>query len=302
MTTLKCGEEKIMLGNIYGPRTDVEKSLFLNQLNKIVKPHIENETDGNILLFGDINIVKNNLIDNVSGNPHSENIVKKLNSTLNELHLHDIWRLNNPNKKVYTWCRKNPFIARRLDYIFASTSLLSNCFDTEIKNIGFSDHKTCSFVLDFTGFRKGPSTYKMNTELLRQKDFIDIIKRKISDTLVEADMHLINPHYTWELIKAEIRAESMLFSKNMAKNKNYEKSELTKKLSILEEQVTIQPQNKDILDSIIEIKKKLEIFSINESRGAQIRAGIKFAEEGEKITNFFLIWKNKDPKTTQFLL
>ena len=70
-----------------------------------------------------IHIMKNNDLDNVSGNPHSTNIVNKFNSTINDLQIHDIWRLKNPNKKIFTWSRKNPFLARRLDYIFASTAL-----------------------------------------------------------------------------------------------------------------------------------------------------------------------------------
>ena len=77
-------------------------------------------------------------------------LVKKINNVTNELQLHDVWRINNPNKKIYTLCRKNPFTARRLDNIFTSTSLFYCCRDAGVKNIGFSDHKICTLILDFS--------------------------------------------------------------------------------------------------------------------------------------------------------
>ena len=63
VTTLKYGEGTILLGNIYGPCTDAEKSIFLNQLKNTLNPRTENETNGNILIFGDLNIMKNNKLD-----------------------------------------------------------------------------------------------------------------------------------------------------------------------------------------------------------------------------------------------
>ena len=223
ITTIRYDEGRFLLCNSYGPRTDAEKSLFLNKLHNIISPHIDDDTDGNIVLFGDMNIVKSNEMDIVSGNHHSINIVKKFNYITNELQLHDVWRIKNPNKKIYTWCRKRPFTARRLDYIFTSTSLLYSCRDVVIRNIGFSDHKLCTLILDFSTFERGPSTYKLNTEILNHKKFIDDVKIKINNTLLLKTEHNLDPHSTWELIKAEIRAESMLFSRNLAKTKNIEK-------------------------------------------------------------------------------
>ena len=59
---------------------------FFDKLKIIVSPDIDNETDGNIVVFGDMNIIKSNEMDIVSGNPHSINIIKKkTNHITNEL-------------------------------------------------------------------------------------------------------------------------------------------------------------------------------------------------------------------------
>ena len=175
-----------------------------------------------------------------------------------------------------------------MDYIFTSSSLLVFCRDVEVKNIGFSDHKLCTLLLDFSTFERGPSTYKLNTEILNHKQFIDEVKIKINNSLSLSNEHNLDPHLTWELVKAEIRAQSISFSKNLAKNKNVEKKELTKKLSLLEEEITLHPENSYILEEIMCTKKKLELFSIKESNGAQLRAGVQFAEQGEKNNKYFL--------------
>ena len=65
-------------------------------------------------------------------------LIENFNTKINELQLHGIWRIRNPLCKSFTWNRSNPFIGRRLDYIFVSEPLLDFCHGAEISNIGFS--------------------------------------------------------------------------------------------------------------------------------------------------------------------
>ena len=45
---------------------------------------------------GDINIVKNNEMDIISGNKHDQHVVDKFNQFINELNFVDVWRNYNP--------------------------------------------------------------------------------------------------------------------------------------------------------------------------------------------------------------
>ena len=95
--------------------------------------------------------------------------------------LNDIWRLMKGKKREFTWSKKNPFIARRLDYILTSEDLIPFCKNCHILELGFSDHKAVALNIDFSSFQRGPSYYKFNVSLLHDemlvKEIISEIER-----------------------------------------------------------------------------------------------------------------------------
>ena len=123
------------------------------------------------------------------------NTVEKLNQFVNELNLGDVWRIFHPDKKRHTWRRGQ--LARRLDYIFTEENLLNFVEHTDIKNIGFSDHSCCIVTLSFSKFKRGPSYYKMNTELLKDIKYVNLIKKQIPIIL---NKHVnLNKQQRWEM-------------------------------------------------------------------------------------------------------
>ena len=73
----------------------------------------------------------------------------------------------------------NPFIARRLVFIFVSESAFPFCKDSSIENFGFSDQKGVIINLDFTCFKRGPSCYKFNNSLLKDLNFVNTLAEEI---------------------------------------------------------------------------------------------------------------------------
>ena len=71
-----------------------------------------------IMICGDFNCVLDNDAHIISGEKQAEGTVVKFNTILNKCDLHGTWRLCNPNNRDYTWSKRTPFVARRLDYIF----------------------------------------------------------------------------------------------------------------------------------------------------------------------------------------
>ena len=49
----------------------------------------------------------------------------------------------------------------------------------------------------------------------------------------------------------------------------------------------MHPDDSETLDKYLKAKSKFELILINESEGARIRAGQKWAQDGEKIPNSF---------------
>ena len=74
-----------------------------------------------VSLTGDFNITLNLHLDSYNytqlNNPSARN---EMLSIINKYNLYDMFRLNHPDEKRYTWRRKNPLKQARLDYFIVS--------------------------------------------------------------------------------------------------------------------------------------------------------------------------------------
>ena len=168
VSCIKFENSAFILVNVYAPCVQAEKIIFLDDISRVIANFCEN-TIYNTVVFGDFNMVLNNDLDIIEGQKHNTHIVNKFNAFKSDLLLVDVWRELHGRKKEFTWCRKNPFIARRLDYIFTSESLLPFCKDANIEHFGFSDHNGVSLVIDFSSFKRGRSSFKFNVSRLKKK-------------------------------------------------------------------------------------------------------------------------------------
>ena len=94
----------------------------------------------------------------------------------------DIWSVNNPHKKLFTFQQKHfsDIIHRRLDYIFLSNSLQESVKKTEIVNALSFDHSPvfCSFFNNDT-FVLVSDVWKFNNFLLFNTYFVKKLKSHI---------------------------------------------------------------------------------------------------------------------------
>ena len=286
ISSINLDPEPIIIVNIYGPNSDKEKSIFLNNIQSIVDDSCHDGVLGkNLVILGDFNVVLNNDLDIISGLPHSKHTVDNFNSLINRMNLVDIWRVNNRNTRAFTWsCNRPKFTARRLDYIFLSNSLTHYYKDVKLKNFGFSDHKGVIIDLVFDTFKRGPPHYKFNKRLLNNIEFINKVRSEIE----KIETMDLNPHLKWEYAKIQIRTYGMVYGrKNSSDNEN--KSKIThQKILEIENLLINDPTNDDLLTSLSKLKKDLELYNITKTEGARIRSRIKWAEKGEKCTKYFL--------------
>ena len=96
------------------------------------------------------------------------------NRTLHELGFTDTWRTLHNDQKMHTWRRNS--IARRLDYLFTDDTLMPFLQSSEIVNLGFSDHLACIAHWKFNTFKRGSSYYKMNTDILKDINYINMTR------------------------------------------------------------------------------------------------------------------------------
>ena len=291
VSSLQLGLEKINIINVYGPSETRDKAEFFQNLGPIIKDNLEGY-DHNSIVLGDMNIAKGDL-DILSGAPHSKAIRQSFNFFIESLQLIDAFRVVHPEVKTFTWrktCRRPRKgwcnSARRIDYILINENLNPYIRSCSVVNPGFSDHRAILLELEFSSFSFGPGLFKLNTSLLRDKNYCRIINEEIRNTVEEYKG--LNPQVVWEMVKINVREISQQYSRYLARerkllNNNYE-SELKQLESLLEQ----YPEDTELNMKADAVKNKLETEDLYKSKGAQIRSRTKYIEEGERNTKFFL--------------
>ena len=290
---------KQVIVNIYAPNDDNEKIIFYDKVSLIIRQVMLEKPDFSLICAGDFNTVHDNELDIISGGEHNIDVVNRFKQLINENVTIDSWRLLHPGEKMYTWRRGD--ISRRLDYILVGEDIVQYLQKATIDSIGFSDHLLTSIVLKFNKFKFGKSYYKMNVSVLQDIQYINMMKNKIPEII--QDNSVLDPHLKWEMTKKEIKEITISYCKNLAVKKREEKLNLTAELEELKIQIANNPKNDYLISKQAHLRMKWEEFLIEETRGKQIRGGVKWIEEGEKCSKFFLaLEKSRAANNTIFEL
>lgn len=170
-------DHRMTLAAIYGPNED--NPTFFHQIQR----QIENIGNSSVILGGDWNVPLDYDNDTLKyihrNNEKSNEQIKKL---MFELDVHDVWRNENPDKNRYTWRGPN-HKQSRLDYFLISSDLHIFLTNSDIETSYRSDHSPIKLEFNFIEQTRGRGVWKFNNSLLEDKEYIEIIKTCLSDTL-----------------------------------------------------------------------------------------------------------------------
>ena len=152
-------------------------------------------------------MVQNNSLDIIEGYPHGQKETEAFVNIKKSWDLQDTWGKANRNNKDFTWSRKNPFIARRLDYTFYDSLSSASVVKSFSKVMAGTDHKAVVIESEKSEFKRGPSKWKLYTSYLKESAFVQQINACISKSLEESEREGLDGITTWELLKATIRSE-----------------------------------------------------------------------------------------------
>ena len=290
---VKTENFEFYLVNVYAPNQTTEKIEFFRQLEDILTEYVEGNE---VILTGDFNCTLNDKLDIVSGRPHNKTEKSEFVELVGSLGVKDVWRCLHPEEKDFTWSKFNPFIARRLDFCFSTDSIFTDFVSCEHVTVTGTDHKGVLFEIDQTDFIKGPGYWKCNNDNLKDINYVSKINDIIESNIANQDL---TPTEQWEMCKLEIREFSIQFGKSKARQRVNNKLRLLSELKEAEKRLVLEPENLVIQREVLEIKQKLEVIDMQHTKWAQIRARVKWIEEGEENTKYFCsLEKNRSKKDT----
>ena len=294
----------IVICSLYGPNID-NPNFFQN-----IENHILKFNNPIVIKGGDWNATLNFKMDNTKyvnhNNPRNVKAIKKL---INNLNLQDAWRVANKEKMKYTWSQGISGKQARLDYFLISEELLSITKNFKIGNKYRTDHSIISFELTISENKKGPGIWKFNNDLLKNKDFIKMVKKEINihkriyaatpynpdyiETVSHGFETMIGPRLFWETLLVTLRGEIIRFAKKRKREARIREIELENKISELNNRVNSGEYTQKLYNTLIQKNEELIEIRKHELNGMLIRSRANWLEYGEKPSKFFLNLESK---------
>jgi hypothetical protein len=224
-------------------------------------------------------------------------LAEKVKEYIDELGLKDCVEWDTDINK-FTWqnIRNKTLSQSRIDRIYCSEFYANRCQRLTKKwGIGNSDHAT--LITEFVTEAKirGKGIPKINPAILEKKELKEEIRAELITWVNNINTEW-DPHTQWEYCKMALR--SIIFP-IMGRNK---KKTSKRKIEILDE--ITQIKNNKVLcatqaevvnasQKCIELQQELDKLLEEEADMLALQSGIKWREEGEKSTKYFLGLLNK---------
>lgn len=274
---------KFVLTNIYAPNND-DPEFFITTAKRI-----EEFENTNIIWGGDFNLVMNPAVDRMGSDYNHTRAFKVLETYLQEADMLDVWRVKNPDLKMFTWHRdKTMASASRIDMFLVSAGMINYVQHTQIVPGFRSDHSMITLNLKFSeDTPRGRGVWKLNTSLLKDKDYVESINQEINNVVV--DHRQRSPDYVWEQIKNAAINVSIGYSITKAKAKKQKFNELYGRIEELN--IKLHNCNNTVLHQVSQdlesAKADLELMSQEKVKSIIFRSKAKYYSEGERSSKYF---------------
>ena len=274
---------------IYAPNDVKYRKDFLSKSKKWIIDKCEN--DNSLIICGDFNCSineKDRKVYNIDrSRPSFYDFIKYLD-------IYDSYRELNANKIAYTYSNAAGTIQSRIDYIFASQYVLNLAKKSYILNAPkVPDHRGVILKIR-KDTEYGPGYWKLNTNLLTDNTYCEYIVNLIND-IKDEYKDLLDKRKLWDFCKIRIQEESIKWSIHNAKLAKDEINDIEKELRKLDDIIN-NTTNKELHDLIHQreiLTGRQNNYYQNAAIGAQIRARVKWIEQGEKNTKYFLNLEKK---------
>jgi hypothetical protein len=221
---------------------------------------------------------------------NNEKAQKQIHFMMEQLDLVDSFRELNPHIKRYTW-RGPAKNQARLDYFLISSHLQSFIHESNIGIAYRSDHSPVYLTFQLTEHKRGKGTWKFNNCLLRDEEYIKIVKDCIAEVIgqdkTEDNENMFDIKFSiddqlfWETLKIMLRGKTISYSTVKKKEREHVEFELELKLTILYQNGGTHEEE------ISKLESELKNIREEKVKGIITRAKAKWNIEGERSTRYF---------------
>lgn len=279
------------LVNLYAPNND-NPQFFRNVFQRM-----EQFPNDYKIIGGDFNLVLDNEKDlrgSVSGQHAHKEAISFLKEYMSDEGLVDVWRLQNPEKRLYTYRKENPTnYHARLDLFLVSDTLVNFVSKTDIHASYISDHATPSLEVSPNLVQRGKGYWKMNVSLLNDKEYIKEINHIIVNTLEENSQE--NVKLRWEMLKMNVRGHTIQYASRRKKLAETEQKDMENQLKWLQEQLPFSEENDTlkIKTEMASLKNKLSELDDIKTKASMFRTQKNWYQYGEKNSAYFFALEKK---------
>ena len=292
VVSFQLEEKNFLIANIYNNNIQSEQIETLKKLSDMLEN--SNPFEKEVIIGGDFNFIFDKKLDAHGGTPELKLLsIAELTKIINKFDLCDIYRVRNPQKKLFSYKKPNHRLLRRLDFFLCSNSLRDNIINTDILTAIDSDHSPVVLkVGDVDDDTRGPSYWKFPSTLVKDLQYVNELKLLILNAINE--INGASSQSTWEYVKFRIREFTIEYSKKMAKIKKQRKSEL-EKIIFKYENTTEETPRENYEAAREEYNQMTNEFTY----GQILRTKTLNYQSSEKHSKYFLNLEKKGPKTLQ---
>jgi exonuclease III len=291
LVELKIEKINYVVMNIYNHCQDHEADQinFLDYLEKLIVKHASKK----LIIGGDFNIIQDPQLDKYLAKPNEKpsKAAERLEELKIQHNMTDVWRLQHPGVKQYTWRRRKKDIVQqsRLDYVLVSDSLCSKTSSTSIAPGFCSDHSLVLGELKLGGVPvRGKGYWKFNNKLLDDTKFVDLIKNKLKDGTYSVELG-DDDTLNWDTLKMMLRRDSITYSIHRSKEANKYSKEVSEALMKAEEALNnSKVTNTELEENYFRLKNEWQSIESEKTAGLMLRSKAKYIEEGERNTKYFI--------------
>ena len=272
-------DQIITLVALYAPNSDSPD--FFRDLAIELRKRQENK-----IIIGDFNLTLDIEMDRKNTYCNNNQSKDEIINLMDEFMLKETWRERNPEKKEFSWFKKSvrgeDRKASRIDFTLISAGL-----DQKVKEIlyissNMTDHRAIYMVIDIVDNDRGTGYWKLNTSLLRNKEYLVHMTEEIQKSI--DSMSQKSAIEIWEGLKKRIKKSTTDFSRLKTSQDKIVIANLSEKVNDYEARLPLEQQEDTIYENT---KSELEEKLLERMEGVMFRSKARWYEMGEKSTKYF---------------